>query len=212
MRLVAAPLLVAVYEVFPRPWSDWLALCLFIAAALTDYLDGMLARRWQQISSCGRMLDPIADKAMTIIALAMLAVLLNGTSLFVIPAMAIILREVFISGLREFLGGRTITLPVTWMAKWKTAVQMVAICIFFAHLLFEHYYVIQAYAMERDQVIAIVTGQAEDLFGLRWKYLAWDYSYKTGIVMIWLAAVLTLITGWDYFKKSLPYFADEDQP
>ncbi|MBZ0128957.1 MAG: CDP-diacylglycerol--glycerol-3-phosphate 3-phosphatidyltransferase [Rhodobacteraceae bacterium] len=211
-RLIAAPLLVLVYEVFPRPAADWLALVLFIAAAITDYVDGMLARRWKQISNFGRMLDPIADKAISIVALAMLAILLQGASLIVIPAMAIILREVFISGLREFLGGRSVVLPVTWLAKWKTFVQMLAVSVLFGHLLFEHYFVIQSFAMEREHVAAVVNGLADDPFGLRWKYLGWDYSYKAGVVMIWVAGLLTLVTGWDYFRKSLPYFDDGDQP
>jgi len=76
LRLVAAPTLVLVYLVLPRPWADWTALVLFVSAAMTDYLDGLLARRWMQVTAFGKMLDPIADKAMTIIALVMLTVLL----------------------------------------------------------------------------------------------------------------------------------------
>lgn len=209
LRLLAAPALVAVYEIFPRPWSDWLALVLFLSAALTDYFDGLLARRWKQISNFGKMLDPIADKAMTIIALVMLAILLNGTSLFIIPAMAIIFREIFISGLREFLGDNAGTLAVTRLAKWKTAVQMVAVSVLFGHLLFEHYFIIQSFAMSETDVAAVLKGDQPDRFGLVWKYAGYVYTYNAGIVLMWLAALLTLGTGWDYYRKSAPYLKDE---
>ncbi|MCA8868191.1 MAG: CDP-diacylglycerol--glycerol-3-phosphate 3-phosphatidyltransferase [Rhodobacteraceae bacterium] len=209
LRLLAAPALVAVYEIFPRPWSDWLALVLFLSAALTDYFDGLLARRWKQISNFGKMLDPIADKAMTIIALVMLAILLNGTSLFIIPAMAIIFREIFISGLREFLGDNAGTLAVTRLAKWKTAVQMVAVSVLFGHLLFEHYFIIQSFAMAETDVTAVLKGDQPDRFGLVWKYAGYVYTYNAGIVLMWLAALLTLGTGWDYYRKSAPYLKDE---
>jgi len=211
LRLAAAPALVAVYEVFAHPVSDWLGLGLFLAAAFTDYLDGLLARRWKQVSAFGRMLDPIADKAMTILALVMLALLLGPQTLFVIPAMAIIFREIFISGLREFLGGKSATLAVTRLAKWKTAVQMVAVAALFAHLVFEHYFVVLTFSMERDQVGAVLNGSDPDLYGLVWKYYGYVGSYYIGIALIWLAAILTAITGLDYFRKSLPYLQDESQ-
>ncbi len=209
LRLLAAPALVAVYEVFPRPYSDWLALILFLSAALTDYFDGFLARRWKQVSNFGKMLDPIADKAMTIIALVMLAVLLQGTSLYVIPATAIIFREVFISGLREFLGANSAGLAVTRLAKWKTTVQMVAVSVLFAHLLAEHYFVIQSFAMERSFVSDVLNGLEEDMFGLRWKYATYVWTYNSGIVLLWVAALLTVVTGVDYYRKSQPYLKDE---
>lgn len=209
-RLVAAPALVAVYLLLARPYADWIALALFGTAAITDYFDGLLARRWKQISNFGRMLDPIADKAMTILALVMLVILYRGTTLLVIPAMIIIFREVFISGLREFLGSRSGTLAVTRLAKWKTTVQMVAVAALFAHLLFEHYFIVLSFAMEDTMVRAILDGQEEDLFGLRGKYAGYVWSYNLGLGLMWLAALLTLVTGFDYFRKSLPYLADED--
>jgi cardiolipin synthase (CMP-forming) len=208
LRLLAAPALVAVYELLPRPYADWCALGLFVSAALTDYLDGYLARRWKQVSNFGKMLDPIADKAMTIIALVMLAILLQGISLYVVPAMIIIFREIFISGLREFLGSKSAGLAVTKLAKWKTMSQMVAVSVLFAHLLFEHYYVILSFAMEQEQVSAIINDGAEDIFGLLWKYQWWGLSYNIGIALLWIAAALTVITGFDYFRKSLPYLKD----
>jgi len=211
LRLLAAPLLVAVYELLPRPGADWVALGLFLLAATTDYLDGFLARRWKQESAFGKMLDPIADKAMTIMALVMLAILLGGTTLYVVPAMIIIFREIFISGLREFLGGKSEGLAVTRLAKWKTMVQMVAISVLFAHLLFEHYFGILSFAMERDFVRDVLNGVEDDLFGLRWKYSGYVWSYNIGIILLWLAALLTAVTGLDYFRKALPFLREEDE-
>ena len=212
LRLLAAPALVAVYEVFAHPLSDWLGMGLFVFAALTDYFDGFLVRRWKQISAFGRMLDPIADKAMTIIALVMLAMLLGSRSLFVIPAMAIIFREIFISGLREFLGENSSSLSVTALAKWKTAVQMIAVAVLFGHLIFEHYFVVISFAMDSASVAAILDGTQEDTLGLWWKYQGYVVSFYGGIILMWLAALLTVITGLDYFRKSLPFLSDEANP
>jgi CDP-diacylglycerol--glycerol-3-phosphate 3-phosphatidyltransferase len=108
------------------------ALFLFIFASLTDYIDGWLARKWGQISRFGAMLDPIADKAMVVIALAVLLGLHGISDWTLIPVAAILFREVFVSGLREFLGETAGLLKVTPLAKWKTAVQMVAISLLFA--------------------------------------------------------------------------------
>ncbi len=224
LRLLAAPALVLVYEILPRPWSDWGALTLFLAAAFTDYFDGVIARRWKQVSAFGRMLDPIADKAMTMIALVMLAILffrdgrvivfptpantLVGDWILITPIMIIILREVFISGLREFLGEQAHALAVTRIAKWKTAIQMAAVAVLFSVLLFEHYFAIVSFAMERSFVQEVLAGNEVDEFGLRWKYYGWIASYNTGVALLWGAAVLTLITGLDYFRKSLPFLDD----
>ena len=211
LRLLAAPALVAVYEVFAHPYSDWLGLGLFVFAALTDYFDGLLARRWKQVSAFGRMLDPIADKAMTILALVMLALLMGSQTLFVLPAMAIIFREIFISGLREFLAADASSLAVTRLAKWKTAVQMVAVAVLFGHLIFEHYFVVQTFAMASADVADVLDGKQPDPGGLVWKYYGYVYSYVSGIALIWLAALLTVITGLDYFRKSLPYLQDDSK-
>lgn len=107
--------------------ARWIAVGLYIAAALTDFLDGWVARRYEQQSELGRMLDPIADKLM--VAVVLMALVAAGTvsGHLVWAAMLILAREVFISGLREFLAGRTVVLHVTRLAKWKTTIQMVAI-------------------------------------------------------------------------------------
>jgi cardiolipin synthase len=225
LRLLAAPVFVAVYIFLARPYADWIGLSLFVAAALTDYFDGFLARRWKQVSSFGRMLDPIADKAMTVLALAMLLILMLrderviyfpapdpvilGDWLLVVPVMVILFREIFISGLREFLGADAGQLAVTRLAKWKTAIQMIAVSALLAVLLFEHYFYVLSFAMEREQVAAILAGEAEDRFGLVWKYWGWITFYNGGLILLWLAALLTAVTGLDYFRKATPYLSDE---
>ncbi|CAK0774791.1 cardiolipin synthase (CMP-forming) [Azospirillaceae bacterium] len=110
-------------------WAAWAALFLYVAACVTDWLDGYLARAWGQTSAVGRFLDPIADKMLVSATLFMLvpAERLSGWS--VIPAVVILLREVLISGLREFLAGEGVSVPVSRLAKWKTAVQMSAIAL-----------------------------------------------------------------------------------
>jgi cardiolipin synthase (CMP-forming) len=125
--------------------------------------------------------------------------------------MIIIFREIFISGLREFLGVKSQDLAVTRLAKWKTMVQMVAVVVLFAHLLLEHYFGILSFAMEREFVVGILNGTEEDLFGLKWKYTGYVWSFNIGIILLWLAAALTALTGLDYYRKSLPHLRDEDQ-
>lgn len=226
LRLIAAPLFVLVYLSLARPWADWVGLFLFIAAALTDYFDGLLARRWKQVSNFGRMLDPIADKAMTILALAMLLVLflrddrvlalpypnfvVVGDWILVAPITVILFREIFISGLREFLGADASTLAVTKLAKWKTTIQMVAVATMLSVLLFEHYFAVQSFAMEREFVQKVLAGTEPDQFGLRWKYIGLLWAYNAGFALIWLAALLTAMTGLDYFQKSRKFLKDED--
>ncbi len=208
-RLLAAPAFALVFVVLPRPLADWVALVLFIGAALTDYLDGWLARRWAQVTDFGRMLDPIADKAMVVIALAVLLGLSGLNPLVVVPAAVILFREVFVSGLREFLGADAGRLKVTRLAKWKTTAQMVAI----PALLLAGIYQLQMeavyYAMDPGVFDAVLAGEAEDEFGLRavvWRY---DLTLWGGLVLFWAAAALTLITGLDYFYKSLSYLGGQ---
>ncbi|CAK0775588.1 cardiolipin synthase (CMP-forming) [uncultured Gammaproteobacteria bacterium] len=111
----------------PEAWAAWASLTLFIIAAITDFLDGHIARVYQVESAFGRFLDPIADKLLVVACLFMFAVLGRIQGWAALPAVVILLREVLISGLREFLGGQGVILPVSELAKWKTAVQMVAI-------------------------------------------------------------------------------------
>ena len=140
LRLIAAPGVAVMFLYFHRPWADWFALALFLVAALTDFFDGYLARLWKQESKFGAMMDPIADKAMVVIAIAVLTAFSSHKFWILLPSTIIIFREIFVSGLREFLGETAGTLKVTRIAKWKTTAQMIAIAMLFSAGLFEHYY------------------------------------------------------------------------
>lgn len=126
-RIAAVPALVMCMLWLEGDVRDWTAVTIFAAAGVTDWLDGYLARIWAQQSSLGRMLDPIADKLLVGGALLMLVEdsLIDGIS--VVPAVIILSREILVSGLREFLAGLNVQVHVTWLAKCKTTVQMVAI-------------------------------------------------------------------------------------
>ena len=120
LRLLAAPSVAIMFLYFNRPLADWFALLLFVSAAITDFVDGYLARAWKQETKFGAMMDPIADKAMVIIALVVITGFSGMNPWILMPAVLIIFREVFVSGLREFLGDTAGTLKVTVLAKWKT--------------------------------------------------------------------------------------------
>jgi len=205
LRLLAAPAVAIMFLFFARPWADWFALVLFVTAALTDFLDGYLARAWKQESKFGAMLDPIADKAMVVIALLVITGFSGMNPWILLPATFIIFREVFVSGLREFLGAKAGLLKVTQLAKWKTTAQMIAIAFLFAAGAFEHYLVMQSMGMDSDTLDAIFEGRTSDELGLIWKSWGAYITWYTGVIGLWLAGLLTLATGWDYFRKALPY-------
>jgi len=209
-RLVAAPLVAVMFLYFERPYADFFALFLFLGAAITDWFDGYIARAWKQETKIGAMLDPIADKAMVVIALAVIVGYSDvfWTPWLVLPATVILFREVFVSGLREFLGDVAGTLKVTPLAKWKTTAQMLAIAVLFSRGIFEHYLVISTWGMDEQMVDQMMTGQIEDAQGLIWKFHAMVWSGRVGLWLLWLAAALTAITGWDYFSKARPHLKD----
>lgn len=209
IRLLAAPTLAVVFLYFNSPWADWFALILFVAAALTDFVDGYLARAWKQESKFGAMLDPIADKAMVLIALLVIIGFSGVKAWILLPATMIFFREVFVSGLREFLGDKASKLKVTKLAKWKTTAQMIAIAVLFSQGIFADKFVELTQAMDAQMIDSILLGQAEDLGGLIWVQTGAAWSYYGGIVLLWIAAALTLITGWDYFVKALPFLKDD---
>jgi CDP-diacylglycerol--glycerol-3-phosphate 3-phosphatidyltransferase len=151
LRLLAAPGVAVMFLYFARPWADWLALVLFLLAAITDFFDGYLARLWKQESRIGAMLDPIADKAMVVIALLVITGYSGMDPWLILPATAILFREVFVSGLREYLGNASRLLAVTNLAKWKTTAQMVAISVLFGAMGLE-YIREQALARNRDLI------------------------------------------------------------
>ena len=165
-------------------WLRWIALAIFIAAGITDFLDGYFARMWGQQSTFGRMLDPIADKLLVASCLLMLAV--DGTikGWTVLAAIVILCREILVSGLREYLAELRVSVPVTQLAKWKTAVQLVAVGF-------------------------LLAGQAGDkLLSVR---LGGDDPVVTyiGIGLLWLSALVTLYTGYDYFRAGVRHLIDE---
>jgi cardiolipin synthase len=181
-RILAVPLIVLCFFLEGRlessDFARWSALGLFIAASVTDYLDGYLARIWKQTSNIGRMLDPIADKLLVAICLMLLAAdpveTIHGWSLW--AAIVILCREILVSGLREYLAELKVSLPVTRLAKWKTTIQMVAIAF-------------------------LLAGPAGD------KVL--PYTTQIGIFLLWISAIVTLYTGYDYFRAGLKHIVDE---
>lgn len=209
LRLLAAPGVPIMFLYFTRPWADWAALALFLGASITDWADGYLARLWNQQTRFGAMLDPIADKAMVVIALMVIVGYSSMSPWLVLPATVILFREVFVSGLREFLGDVAGTLKVTKLAKWKTTAQMVAIAVLFAQGVFEHYFGMIIYGMDEAMVMAIIEGRQPDLQGLGWKLQGMVWSGNIGLALLWIAAALTLITGIDYFRKAQPLLRDD---
>ncbi len=181
-RIVAVPLIVLCFFLEGRlkssDFARWSALFIFAAASITDYFDGYLARAWQQTSNIGRMLDPIADKLLVSTCLLLLAAdtdrTIAGWSLW--AAIIILCREILVSGLREYLAGLKVSVPVTQLAKWKTTIQMLAIGM-------------------------LLAGPALD------KLL--PYSTQAGIALLWISAIVTLYTGYDYFRAGLKHIIDE---
>ncbi len=172
-RIAAIPLLVALVAV-GRPGADLAACIIFAAAAITDYFDGRLARDRRQTSDLGRMLDPIADKLLVGAVLMMLVGTGRLSTAGLYPAVVIMLREILVSGLREYLAGMRVGLPVTRLAKWKTGVQMGALG-------------------------TLLAGND----GAALLHLPWLPASIIGEAMLWAAALLTLLTGWDYLMAGL---------
>ncbi len=172
-RIAAIPLLVAVVAV-RTPAADFLACIVFSAAAITDYFDGKIARGRRQMSDIGRMLDPIADKLLVGATLMLLAGQERLSAWGLYPAIVILLREILVSGLREYLAGLRVGLPVTGLAKWKTGFQMGALGTLLAG----------------DSSARLLHLQILPVAGI-------------GEAMLWVAAGLTLWTGWDYLVAGL---------
>jgi cardiolipin synthase len=124
-RIAAVPVLALLF-LLPAPTGPWLALAVFVAAGITDYLDGHIARTRQLQSGLGRMLDPIADKLFVAAVIFVLVAAGRVTDVHILPAAIILCREIVVSGLREFLAELRVSLPVSQLSKWKTGVQMVA--------------------------------------------------------------------------------------
>lgn len=204
LRLLAAPMVAVMFLYFHRPYADWFALILFVGAAITDWFDGYLARAWGQQTKIGTMLDPIADKAMVVIAVMVIIGFSSWSPWLVLPATVILFREVFVSGLREYLGDVAGTLKVTKLAKWKTTFQMIAIAVLFSQGVFEHYFGMSILGMNNDTLGRILGGEEPDHLGLRWKLAGAEWAGRIGLLLLWIAAAMTLVTGIDYFRKAIP--------
>ena len=169
-RILAVPLIMGAFYM-DRPFGMYIAFVLFVVAGITDFFDGYLARSTGAVSKLGQFLDPIADKLMVGAILMMLVWDQTVDGVHVIAAIIILSREILVSGLREFLAGTEVSVPVSQLAKWKTAVQMIAIG-------------------------ALV------LAGANPPYLP---AIEVGLIGLWLAALLTLITGYDYLRHGLKH-------
>ena len=183
-RLAAVPLVVA-FLFWPTDyWARWTALALYSAAAITDFLDGYLARAWSQQSSLGRMLDPIADKLL--VAAVLLALVADktiaGWSLW--AAIVILCREILVSGLREYLAELRVSVPVSTVAKWKTTWQLVAVGFLIAGDAGDKV----ASGLMKQEVLVIT---------------------NIGLALLWLSALVTLYTGYDYMRAGLRHVIDE---
>ena len=208
LRLLAAPGVPVMFLYFHRPIADWFALTLFVSAAITDYFDGYLARLWKQESKFGTMLDPIADKAMVVIALLILTGYSGMNPWLILPATVILFREVFVGGLREYLGAKAGLLKVTKLAKWKTSAQMLAIAVLFLGTGLEHMEGIARQGKTIEEYATLVAqGLADPIRSCGMRGCS-SYATWAGLALVWFAAALTAITGWDYFRKSLPQLKD----
>ena len=177
-RIILVPIFISTFYL-PGALGDWIPFFIFVLASFTDFLDGLLARLYKEESKLGELLDPIADKI--VVATALILLVMNGTIMNyeVIAAIIILIREILISGLREFLAKVQVTMPVSGLAKYKTFIQMFAIAI-------------------------LLTGESgNQLINLG------DYNvHSIGIVLLWIAAFLTLYTGYDYVKKGIDHAID----
>lgn len=209
LRLLAAPGVAVMFLYFHRPWADWFALTLFIGAAITDWFDGYLARLWKQESKFGAMLDPIADKAMVVIAIMVLTGYSGMNPWLILPATVIMFREVFVSGLREFLGAKAGLLKVTKLAKWKTTAQMVAIAVLFLGTGLEYLNGVAMQGMTPDQYTEAVKAGLADPIRACGKRDCASLAGDVGLVLMWIAALLTAMTGWEYFRKALPFLKED---
>ncbi len=175
-RILAVPAVVFCMLWPTEDIARWTALGIFAAAAITDFFDGYLARRWQMQSALGRMLDPIADKLLVSICIVMLAMDSTLFGWHIWAGVIILCREILVSGLREFLAELQVSVPVTNLAKWKTTAQLVALGF-------------------------LLAGPAGD------KVL--PFNTEIGLTLLWASALLTLYTGYDYFRAGIHHLLDD---
>ena len=171
IRILVIPIIVALIYL-QNPYFGWMAFILFCLAGVTDFFDGYFARIRNEVSSLGTFLDPIADKllvASVILILTAKGIIANWET---IPALIILLREIAVSGLREYLAGIKVSVPVSKIAKFKTSLQLIALGILILSESGVYY------------LLVIIIGK----------------------ISLWIAAILTLYTGYDYLKSGLKHF------
>ena len=174
-RIAVIPGLVALFY-FESRFGSWLACGLFSLAAITDFFDGYIARVTKQQSAFGRFLDPVADKLLVSSALMMMVAFGQISGLVILPALVILCREITVSGLREYLAGLQVSVPVSQLAKWKTTLQMFAI-----------------------GVLIVGDNGPRDV-----------PLVEIGEIGLWVAAILTIVTGYDYLRAGLRHIERED--
>lgn len=178
LRILAIPAIVIIMIGWQGDWARWTALGLYVFACVTDFFDGYIARRMGQVTNLGRFLDPIADKLLIATVIFMLAAREDLSGVHVLPGLIILVREITVSGLREFLAGLRVSVPVTGLAKWKTMVQMVALGFL---------------------IVGPASPEAIP-------------AMEIGIVLVWTAALLTVITGFDYLRAGLRHMIEDTKP
>lgn len=174
LRVLLVPVIVGVIWL-DAPGAHWLAAALFVLAAGTDWLDGRIARARALHSAFGRWLDPVADK---LLVAAVVVTLVGFDRAPLLPSLVIVLREILVSGLREYMAEVSVGMPVTRLAKWKTAVQMTAIPF-------------------------LLVGDAAP---------AWIPARTIGEWGLWIAAGLTLLTGYHYLRDGVRHMLGKDEP
>ena len=176
-RIGAIPLIAALLF-FDQPALRWIAFALFAIACITDFFDGYIARRMAQVSALGRFLDPIADKL--VVAAILMVMTAHGQirGWVVLPALIILCREILVSGLREYLAELKVRLPVSFLAKWKTTMQMVAM----------GFLIVGEGAVPSSWAVQFI-----------------------GEALLWVAAALTLLTGYDYLRVGLKHMTEDDR-
>ena len=176
IRIIFASLIALILIFFDNKMAYFISFILFSLAGVTDYFDGWLARKKGQISDLGRMLDPIADKILVISTFIILMTnnVIEGFN--AIAALIIIYREIFISGLREFLGNKSLVVKVTKLAKWKTAIQFITILVFLGSQVINNFY------MYTDIINIFIE--------------------FTCTLLIWITSLISLYTGINYLRTS----------
>ena len=177
-RIILVPVFIGTYYL-PGAMGDWIPFFIFVLASFTDFLDGLLARLYKEESKLGELLDPVADKIVVASALFLLVMDNTIKDYGVIAAIIIMIREIIISGLREFLAKVQIAVPVTKLAKYKTFIQMFSIAI-------------------------LLTGESGNKIINFGNYNA----HSIGILLLWVAAFLTIYTGYDYVRKRIHHALD----